>query len=149
MKTKIRNKLTLTILLLSGSLLAFAGTQENEKMSGHDKMHGSEEMSQDMAGMKGMHMDSEMDRMQGKMPMMQARMSMMQGMMKPEVVPTQDGGIVIVMGGFILKYDSELNLVRKTEIEIGSDDMKAMMKKHKRMCRMMMGNKMNQSDESE
>ena len=63
------------------------------------------------------------------------------GMMRRQVVPTEDGGIVILMGDKIVKYDKNLNMVNETEIEIDEDEMMRMMKKRHRMqkkCRKMM-----------
>ncbi len=54
----------------------------------------------------------EMDQQQGKGKMM--------GMMrKDSVVATSDGGVVVLSGPRLLKYDSELNLVKETELPRG------------------------------
>jgi hypothetical protein len=51
------------------------------------------------------------------------------GMMKKSVVATSDGGVVVSIGDQLIKYDSDLNLVKKVEIEVDKSDMKRMMKK--------------------
>ena len=51
---------------------------------------------------------------------------MMKKMMGKEMVVSGDGGVIILVGNKLLKYDSDLNLVKETEIKI---DMEAMMEK--------------------
>lgn len=61
-------------------------------------------------------------------------MPMMMQMMQKSVTATSDGGVVIVVGNKITKYDKDLNVVKEVE---GKMDMEAMMKK----CPMMKGKK--------
>ena len=51
---------------------------------------------------------------------------MMKKMMGKEMVVSGDSGVIILVGNKLLKYDSDLNLVKETEIKI---DMEAMMEK--------------------
>ena len=51
---------------------------------------------------------------------------MMKGMHKPSVVATSDGGIVIVDGPKIAKYDAQLNLVKEVELKHGPKPMDSM-----------------------
>lgn len=60
------------------------------------------------------------------------------GMMAREAIASEDGGVIIVAGPFLLKYDAELNLVKKVEIDLGPEDMKKMMARKKKMQEMMM-----------
>jgi hypothetical protein len=74
---------------------------------------------------------------QGKMKDM---CTMQGGMMKRQVVATNDGGIIIIVGNLLIKYDRDLNRVNKTTIEISDEEMQQMMKKmvkHCDMCRRM------------
>ena len=77
-----------TVLTVSG--LAFA------QMNGKGK-----DMMEEKGGMMGM--------MGGKMMGM---CPMMQSMMQKSVVATSDGGIVVVTGNKITKYDKDLNVVK-------------------------------------
>lgn len=64
-------------------------------------------------------------------PMMNKCMCMcpMHGMMmKKMMVAAQDGGVVIMMGSKILKYDKDLNLVKEAELKMDIEGMKKMMK---------------------
>ncbi len=56
---------------------------------------------------------------------------MMKKMMKKEIVATGDGGVIVLVGNKLMKYDKDLNLIKEVEIQV---DMEAMMKK----CREMM-----------
>lgn len=62
----------------------------------------------------------------GYMPCM-----MMKKMMQREMVVTEDGGVIVMVGNKLMKYDKDLNLVKEAEIKV---DMEAMMEK----CREMM-----------
>ena len=52
---------------------------------------------------------------------------MMKAMMEKEMVATPDGGVIIMVGNKLLKYDKDLNL--KKEVEIVKFDKEAMMEK--------------------
>ena len=75
-----------------------------------------------------------------QMPMMH---EMMRRMMQPEVVATADGGVVVRIGHTLLKYDEELTLVARAEIEIDEAEMKRMMHRmhqhHRARMKMMEG----------
>lgn len=116
------------VTVITGAAIA----EEHGQGMQHGKMMQDK---QDMSGMKGMMKD---------MPMM------MGGMMKRQVVATSDGGVVVVAGNLLLKYDENLDLVKKTTIEISDEDMQQMMKKmqkHRGMCRKMMGQTEPKKDE--
>lgn len=68
--------------------------------------------------------------------MMQQGM-MMHMMMMKEVVPTADGGVVVLMGDKLFKYDKNLELKKETELKIDWDRMQKMMQEMKqRMSQM-------------
>ncbi len=84
------------------------------------------------------------------MPMMQG--GMMGGMMKRQVVATSDGGVIIIVGNLLIKYDKDLELVEKTAIEISDEDMQRMtktMKQHRGMCREMCQEKREDAAEAD
>ena len=50
------------------------------------------------------------------------------------MVATEDGGIVIMWGSKLMKYDKDLNLIKEAEIKIDWESMnKTMMQHHKMM----------------
>ncbi|MBN1870433.1 MAG: hypothetical protein JW847_07670 [Candidatus Omnitrophica bacterium] len=63
--------------------------------------------------------------MKGQMP------NMMGQMMQKSMVATSDGGVIVLAGNKLFKYDKDLNLIKEVEIKV---DMKAM---HKDMMEMM------------
>lgn len=62
---------------------------------------------------------------------MMGQYMMMKKIMEKEMVSSGDGGVIVLVGNKLLKYDKDLNLVKEAEIKI---DMEAMMEK----CREMM-----------
>jgi len=65
---------------------------------------------------------------------------MMQSMMQKQVVATSDGGIIVVGGNKITKYDKDLNVVKEVEQKMDMEGMKKMMKDCPMMGKGMMGN---------
>ncbi|MDP8253509.1 MAG: hypothetical protein P9X27_03815 [Candidatus Kaelpia aquatica] len=57
----------------------------------------------------------------------------MKMMMGKSMVATEDGGVVVMIGNKLLKYDRNLNLKKEVKIEIDFSEMKKMMKKCKKM----------------
>ena len=53
---------------------------------------------------------------------------MMQKMMQKELVATSDGGVVVLVGNKLMKYDKNLNLKAEAEIKIDKSEWKKMMK---------------------
>ena len=72
--------------------------------------------------------------MDGKMMGMHG---MMMKMMDRNVVATSDGGIVIVAGNKLTKFDKDLNLVKEVELKMDTEGMQKMMDDMKSMCPMM------------
>ena len=62
---------------------------------------------------------------------------MMMKMMDRNVVATSDGGIVIVTGNKLTKYDKSLNVVKEVELKMDMEGMQKMMDGMKSMCPMM------------
>lgn len=88
-----------------------------EKMKKHGKMMGEGKM------MEGMHRAG-------------AKMGMMEMMMKKEMISTPDGGVILLAGNKLLKYDKNLKLVKEVEIEMDFEGMEKMMKEMKEKCPM-------------
>lgn len=79
---------------------------------------------------KHMHMDSNSCPM-GPM--------FMHGMMQKFMVPTEDGGVVILIANQLYKYDKNLKLVKEAEIKIDTAKIGAAMRGMSGACRSMMG----------
>ena len=61
--------------------------------------------------------------------------------LQPWVIPTQDGGILVVLGNRLIKYDSDLNQVEEVTIEMSREEMQSMIRQRREMmemCREMM-----------
>lgn len=103
------------VVLLAGTSLVYA-----EGMKGGMMKEG-------MMG-KGM-MDG---KMMGMCPMMKS-------MMERSVVATSDGGVIVVAGNKLTKYDKDLNVVKEVELKMDMEGMQKMMENMKGMCPMMKG----------
>jgi hypothetical protein len=57
-------------------------------------------------------------------------------MMKREVIATQDGGVIVMIGNKMLKYDKDLNLVKEVEVKMDVEGMHKMMMEMKEKCPM-------------
>ena len=73
---------------------------------------------------KGMGMGKEMGSKYGKMGMM----------MQKQLVATSDGGVIVLAGNKLYKYDKNLNLVKEAEIKMDFEGMKKMMDQMKEKC---------------
>ena len=104
-----------------------------------DKMMGGEMMDKDGMGM-GM-MEDKGGMMMRKKGMM-AMDSMMKSMMEKTIMPTSDGGIIVVFGNKLTKYDKDLNVVKEVELNMDMGGMQKMMDGMKGMCPMMGGGMM-------
>jgi len=88
---------------------------------------------------KGMMMGSE--RMTGSGKMME-HCPMMKKMMEKSMIATADGGVIILIGNKLMKYDKNLNLVKEVEIKIDKEEMWNKMKKRMKNCPMTKGGRM-------
>ena len=87
-------------------------------------------MGDDKGMMKG-------DMMGGKE--MMGMHGMMRKMSEKNVVATSDGGIVVVTGNKLIKYDKDLNLVKEVDLKMDTEGMQKMMEGMKDMPPMMKG----------
>jgi hypothetical protein len=60
---------------------------------------------------------------------MMGRDHMSKGMMSISMVATQDGGVVVMIGNKLYKYDQNLSLKKETEISVDYEGLKSMMMK--------------------
>lgn len=110
--------------LFFGILIMFVVLSLGAPLYAHDKEMGT--MGTESGESKGM--------MGGKMMGMHMMMKMM---MEKSVVATEDGGIVVVAGNKITKYDKDLNVVKEAEIKMDMDAMQKNMKEMMEKCPMM------------
>ena len=107
------------VLLFVAAVFVASATEDMKK--GGEMMKGEGMMKEGMMG-KGMQGGG-----MGMCPMH----GMMGGMMQKTVVPTSDGGVIIMLGNKLMKYDKDLNLVKEVEVKI---DYEAMQKNMMKMC---------------
>jgi hypothetical protein len=100
----------LIVLFMTASVISFA--QEADEMKGS------------MMG-KGM--------MMGMCPMHSMMMKMMMG---KSLVATEDGGIVVMSGNKLMKYDKDLNLKKEVELKMDMAGMQKMMERMMEKCPM-------------
>jgi len=116
--------ITTFILILSGSCFA----QENDDQTGQ---MGHMMSGQGMMGHQGMSDQGTNDRYHkmNRCPMGKGMMNgmPMSGMMGKSMVATQDGGVVIMIGNKLYKYDQKLKLEKETEIPVDYKGLKNMM----------------------
>lgn len=62
---------------------------------------------------------------------------MMKSMMERTVLTTADGGIIIVQGNKLTKYDKNLNVIKEVELKTDFDSMHGMMRDMMEKCPMM------------
>ena len=62
---------------------------------------------------------------------------MMGGMMQKTMVPTQDGGVIMAMGDKLVKYNSSLEKVEETTVEMDTQQMHQKMMQMMQNCPMM------------
>ncbi|MFH0753101.1 MAG: hypothetical protein V2A70_00875 [Candidatus Omnitrophota bacterium] len=124
-------KMKVTVFVMTLLFLG-AGAGVNSFAQGMEGMMGDEPMKH-----KGMMMGAE-GQEHGKMGMRPV-MGMMKDMMAKSMVASSDGGVIVLVGNKLMKYDKNLALVKEVEIKI---DMAAMQKDMMKNCPMMKGTMM-------
>ena len=114
------------VIIVGTSGLAIAQMDKSKEMMG-DKA-GIMDGKGGKMGMMGKGMMD--DKMMGMCPMMKS-------MTGRSVVATSDGGVVVVMGNKLTKYDKDLNVVKEVELKMDMEGMQKMMGNMKSMCPMM------------
>ncbi|MDG5816735.1 hypothetical protein QA601_16680 [Chitinispirillales bacterium ANBcel5] len=123
----MRKKLyTLTVLLFSAVTLFAQHPHSPEDDNGAHPRRGP-----------GMHDEAHNERMMGMMMMGMCPMHTLQ----PQVIPTDDDGIVVVIGNRIVKFDSDLNQVEEVTVELSTQEMQQIIRQRAEMmniCREIM-----------
>ncbi len=117
----MRRIATVSIVVLFLLAVSFSASAEEEKGS----MMGEGMMQGGMMGKKGMMKSGQM---MGMCPMHK--------MMSKEMVATEDGGVIVMVGNKLLKYDKNLNLKKEVEIKMDMEGMQKMMKEMMEKCPM-------------
>ena len=120
------------ILIILGALIVSTGLAVAQDKKGEMRPMGEKKGMGMMDMMGGGMMDKGM--MGGKMMMCQG---MMHSMMNKSIVPTGDGGIILLSGNNLSKYDKDLNLVKSVEIKTDMEGMQKMMSQMMENCPMM------------
>ncbi len=116
------------------SYVAFAQPQRGGGM-----MRDRDTMGQGgMMGRGGM-MGGRMMGQDGSMQMCDMHKMMGQCMTNEQLVATPDGGVIAMVGNQLMKYDSNLELVKKMEVEIDYEAMQQRMQKMMENCPMRQG----------
>lgn len=115
-----KNIFWLSISVLVAAALLTSPLDAQDQQQEMAVMDREAESGKEMMGgkMKGMHM-------------------MMKWMMEKSVVATSDGGLVVVAGNKITKYDQDLNVVKEAEIKMDLEAMGRSMKEMMAQCPMM------------
>ena len=56
-----------------------------------------------------------------------------------KLIATQDGGAILMIGNKLIKYDSQLNIVKEAEIKIDMEAMRNAMEEMRKNCHMCKG----------
>jgi|GEM_PF-1454865 len=56
-----------------------------------------------------------------------------------KLIATQDGGAILMIGNKLIKYDSQLNIVKEADIKIDMEAMKSAMEEMRKNCPMCKG----------
>ncbi len=118
-------------VLAGGSYMAFAQQDRGGMMGGGMMNRGGSQQ-----GMMG--------NSRNMMPMMRGMMAqrMANSMTQEALVATSDGGVVVLAGGKLMKYDSALNLVKEVEVKVDYKGMQQRMEKMMESMPMMQGGMM-------
>lgn len=99
---------------MSVSFFVFAANKDEPKRDAAE--HSGMPMPPDMEHGGGMGMGSRSSMMNSMM--------MMQVMREKSIVSTSDGGVLVVIGNQMMKYDKDLNLVKEAELKIDMDKLR-------------------------
>ena len=115
----MRNVVSVVVVVFLLGTATFVLAQEEKGKMGEQEMKGMMgEKKCPMMG-KGMMMDKEkMGAMRGMMPGM-----MMHGKMSASMVATPDGGVIVLSGNTLTKYDKNLNVVKEVELKCCGEGM--------------------------
>jgi hypothetical protein len=132
-----------SIIVAAGSYMAFAQQDTNmpSRRPGRTMNRG---MTQDAntpgargRGMMGGGMAQRRNMMGARMGMMRmcdTHRMVAQSIAQETIVPTTDGGVVIMVGNKLMKYDSSLNLIKEMELKIDYEAMQQQMQEMMEGC---------------
>ena len=122
------------IVLVFGISFVFAEEMKGD-LTGNKEMMG---MKGGMMGEKGMGMMGDKGMMgKGMMGMCPMMGGMMKSMMDKSMVLTSDGGVIVLSGNKLTKYDKDLNVVKEVELKADMEGMQKMMSQMMEKCPMM------------
>ncbi len=109
-------KKIIVLVIITGAILIFSaiGLAQNE---------------QPQKGKMGQMMDQKMKKQNHMQNRCSACAMAMCGMMSKAMLHTDDGGVVVMIGNKLYKYDQNLNLQKETELSVDFKNMKQMMMK--------------------
>jgi len=128
MLVKNRKRITIIVAAIIVSVVSGAYLAAMDPIASNS--HSNSKMHKKM-GEKPMMYDHK-----GKMGMCRMHMMMAHAMFQKKIVASSDGGAIIMIGKKLYKYDSNLNLIKETEIKIDVNEMQADMHKMMRLCPM-------------
>lgn len=137
------------VFVLVSTIAVMVSAREKDSVMDPQTRRDKNMMDKDRGMMMG-HDDGKMGMMKpGGKPMCPMCGMACESMMKRDIVPTEDGGVIVVCGDQIIKYDANLNLVKQTEIKIDMEQMQQKMMKMMQSCPMCKKMKMMHDDEDE
>gem|GEM_PF-1857964 len=124
------------------------GAMPEKMMAEKGSMGQPAMMKEQMMGEQGMR---EMPGMHGKMKGMHQGMGMcpMMKMMERSVVATSDGGVIVLAGNKLVKYDKDLNVLKEVEIKVDMAAMQKDMMEMMKNCPMMKGGMKEEEEKGE
>lgn len=119
-------------VIVSAFFAATTTAPLSAQMSDSSHEHQGEEMRENGGGMMSGMMGGKKGGMMHSCPMM--------GAMTPQSVSvSDDGSVVVLAGNKLLKYDSDLNLVKEQTIQMDFSGMQGMMQQMMEQCPMCQG----------
>jgi hypothetical protein len=116
-------------------IVAVAGSYVAYGQTGRDGMMGRNASEQNMRGSDGTTMP-----LRGMMAQ-----SMAHAMSQQSLVATSDGGVIVLAGGKLMKYDGGLGLVKEVQLNVDYDRMQERMQRMMENMPMMRGGMMRSS----
>jgi hypothetical protein len=126
------------VILIMAALFFGTGFSLVSFAQGMNEMMGDQSVTKKEMMKSGMMANGEM---MGKCPM---HGMMMKGMMEKSMIAAGDGGVIVLAGNKLIKYDKDLNIVKEVEIKIDREAMQKNMMEMMKNCPMMKGGMMGE-----
>ncbi len=120
------------VILTAVALFLWTGLNSLSFAQGMGKMTGNQPVMEKDMMKSGMMMTSG-----GMMDTCLMHGMMMKGMVEKSIIAIADGGVIVLAGDKLIKYDKDLNVVREVEIKVDMDAMKKNMSDMMKNCTMM------------